>query len=89
MSPLPTETRLSSVFIAIRQVQGSIFFIGVSSSRALELMQSASRDIYEFIEGRNVDLLVGEVGDYSESCNWMVKYRAVEFRDDVSTALVL
>ena len=47
---LPTETRLSSVFVTVWRVRGSIFFIiGVGSGWVLELVQSVSRDIYEFI----------------------------------------
>ena len=34
-------------------------------------------------------MLAGEVGDYSECCNWMVKDRPVKFGDDVGTTLVL
>ena len=34
-------------------------------------------------------MLAGEVGDYSECCNWTVKDRAVEFKDDVGATLVL
>ena len=40
-------------------------------------------------KGRNVNLLVGKVGDYLESCNWTVEDQAVEFGDNVSTTLVL
>ena len=48
-----------------------------------------SRDIYEFIEQRNVDALVGEVRDDSECCNWMVENQPVEFGNDVGATLVL
>ena len=34
-------------------------------------------------------MLVGEVGDYLECCNWMVEDQPVEFGDDVGTTLVL
>ena len=51
--PSQVKTRLSSVFVTIWQVWGRIFFVGeVSSGQVLELTQSASRDIYEFIESR-------------------------------------
>ena len=33
--------------------------------------------------------MAGEVGDDSECCNWTVKDRAVELRDDVGATLVL
>ena len=49
----------------------------------------ASGDIYELIERRNVDALVGEVWDDLECCNWAIEDRAVELRDDVGTTLVL
>ena len=48
-----------------------------------------SRDIYEFVERRNVDALVGKVWDDSECCNWTVEDQAVKLRDDVSATLVL
>ena len=79
--PSQLKTRLSSVFVSIQQVQGRIFFIskvvtiiiGVSSGGVLQFMQSMSGDIYEFVERRNVNLLVDKVRDDSECCNWTVE----------------
>ena len=48
-----------------------------------------SRDIHEFIKRRNVDALVGKVGDDSESCNWTVEDGPIEFGDDVGATFVL
>ena len=48
-----------------------------------------SGDIYEFAERRNVDALAGEVGDYSESCNWTVEDQPIGFSDNVGATLVL
>ena len=48
-----------------------------------------SRDIDEFIERRNVDVLMGEIWDDSECCDWTVEDRAVELGDDVGATLVL
>ena len=47
--------------------------VGVRSSQVLKLTQLASGDIYKFVERRNVNVMAGEVGDYSECCNWTVK----------------
>ena len=63
--------------------------VRVSSGQVLELTQSVSGDICDFIERRNVYVLAGEVGDYSECCNWTVEDRAVEFGDNECTTLVL
>ena len=52
-------------------------------------MQSAHRDIDEFVERRNVDVLTGKIWDDSECCNWTIKDRAVELGDDVGATLVL
>ena len=48
-----------------------------------------SGDIYEFVERRNVDVLMGEIWDDSECCDWMVKDGPIEFSDDVGATLVL
>ena len=48
--------------------------VGVSSGQVLELMQSASGDIYKFVKRRNVYVLVGERWNDLECCDWMVKY---------------
>ena len=95
--PSQLKTRLSSVFVAIWRVRRRIFFVGevvaivvgVGSGRSLELMQSASGDIYKSVERRNVHVMAGKGGDYSEHCNWMVEDRPIEFGDDVGTTLVL
>ena len=94
--PSQLKTRLSSVFVTIWRVQRSFFFIGeivaivvgVGSGGVFELTQSASGDIYEFIERRNVNVLAGEVWDDSECCNWTVEDGPVEFSDDVGATLV-
>ena len=95
--PSQLKTRLSSVFVTIWRVWRSFFFVGeivavivrVGSGGVFELMQSASGDIDEFVERRNVDVLTSEVWDDSECCNWTVEDRAVKLRDDVGATLVL
>ena len=95
--PSQLKTRLSSVFVAIWRVQRSFFFvgeivaivIGVGSGGVFKLTQSASGDIDEFVERRNVDVLMGEIWDDSECCDWMVEDRAVELGDNVGATLVL
>ena len=47
-----------------------------------------SRDIYEFVERRNVNALAGEIWDDSECCDWMVEDQAVELGDNVGATLV-
>ena len=79
--PSQQKIRLSSVIIAIGQVQGRIFFIGkvvavvlgVNSGCILKLVQLVSGDIYKFIERWDLNVLVCEVGDDSECSN-----RAIE-----------
>ena len=89
--PSQLKTRLSSVFVAVWRVWRSFFFvvIGVGSGGVFELTQSASGDIDEFVERRNVDVLMGEVWDDSECCDWMVEDRAIELGDDIGATLVL
>ena len=52
-------------------------------------MQSASGDVYKFVERKNVYVLVGEVWDNSECCDWMVEDQAIELGDNVCGTLVL
>ena len=95
--PSQLKTRLSSVFVTIWWVRRRIFFVGkvvaivvgVGSSQVLELTQSASGDIYEFIERRNVYVLTGEIWNDSECCDWMVEDWAIELRDNVCATLAL
>ena len=75
--PSQLKTRLPSVFVAIWRVRRRIFFVGeivaivvgVGSGGIFELTQSASGDIDEFVERRNVDVLTGEIWDDSECCD--------------------
>ena len=52
-------------------------------------MQLASRDIYKFIERRNVYVLAGKTWNDLECCDWTVEDQAIELGDDVCTTLVL
>ena len=79
--PSQLKTRLSSVFVTIWQVRRRIFFIseivaivvGVGSGGVFELTWSASGDINEFVERRNVDVLMGKIWDDSECHDWMIE----------------
>ena len=48
-----------------------------------------SGDIDEFVERRNVNVMMGEIWDDLACCDWMVEDRAVELGDDVGATLVL